>query len=168
MVKLECQESLERISEYIDGELSDSEYEEIKVHLLSCHNCQYVAKEFQMLHERVQQSLEDAPIPIDLEQRILIAIEREQQKVSKQRVITLIALVMLGSPLFLLSPFLLRFVHLFYSTGYVFWRIKTVLMMLLPTSTSWAIGVTSFFLSVIGIYMILALLRGSRFKEVSL
>ncbi|WP_157998404.1 zf-HC2 domain-containing protein [Desulfosporosinus sp. OT] len=168
MVKLECHESLERISEYIDGELCDTEYGEIKVHLLSCQNCQNVAREFQMLHEKVQQSLENTPVPIDLEQRILIAIEREQQKVSKQRVITLIALVMLGIPLLLLSPFLLRIVHLFYSTGYAFWRIKTVLMMLLPTTTSWGIGVTSFFLTVIGIYMIRALLRGSRFKEVSL
>lgn len=168
MVKLECQESLEWISEYIDGELCDSEYEEIKVHLLSCQNCKNVAREFQMLHERVQQSLENSPVPIDLEQRILIAIEREQQKVSKQRVFTLITLVLLGSPLLLLSPFLFKIAHLFYTTGYAFWRVKTVLLMLLPTTTSWGIGVTSFFLSVIGIYMILALLRGSRFKEVSL
>ena len=165
---MECEESLERISEYIDGELCDTEYEEVKVHLLSCQNCQNVAREFQMLHERVQQSIENTPVPIDVEQRILIAVQREQRKVSKQRVISLIALVMLGSPLLLLSPFLLRIVHLLYATVYAFWRIKTVLMMLLPSTTSWGIGVTSFFLCVIGSYMILALLRGSRFKEVSL
>ena len=165
---MECQECLERMSEYIDGELCNFEHAEIKAHLLSCQNCQNVAREFQMLHERVQQSLENTPVPIDLEQRILIAIEREQQKVSKQRVFTFITLVLLGSPLLLLSPFILRIVHLFYATGYAFWQVKTVLLTLLPTTTSWGIGVTSFFLSVIGIYMIRALLRGNRFKEVSL
>ncbi len=165
---MECQECLERISEYIDGELCNSEHAEIKAHLLSCQNCQNVAREFQMLHERVQRSLENSPVPIDLERRILIAFEREQQKVSKQRIFTLITLVLLGSPLLFLLPFLLRIVHLFYATGYAFWRVKTVLLMLLPTTTSWGIGVTSFFLSVFGIYMIRALLRGSRLKEVSL
>ncbi|MDR3587527.1 MAG: zf-HC2 domain-containing protein [Desulfosporosinus sp.] len=164
---MECQESLERISEYIDGELCDSEYEEIKIHLLSCQNCQNVAREFQMLHERVQQSIENTPVPVDIEQRILVAIEREQRKVSKQRVFTLVTVALLGSPLLLLSPFLLKIVHLLYTTGYAFWRVKTVLLTMLPTTTSWGIGVTSFFLSVIGINMIRVLLRGSRFKEVS-
>lgn len=168
MVKLECQECLERMSEYIDGELCNFEHAEIKAHLISCQNCQNVAREFQMLQERFQRSLENSPVPIELEQRILIAVEQEQQKVSKQSVFTLITLVLLGSPLLLLLPFLLRIVHLFYATGYAFWRVKTVLLMLLPTTTSWGIGVTSFFLSVFGIYMIRALLRGSRLKEVSL
>ncbi|WP_068964370.1 zf-HC2 domain-containing protein [Desulfosporosinus sp. BG] len=165
---MECQESLERISEYIDGELGETEYEEIRVHLLSCQNCQNMAREFQMLQERVQQSLEITPIPIDLEQRILISIKREQARISKQRVFTIITLVLMGSPLLLLSPFILRIVHLFYTTGYAFWRVKTVLLMQLPTATSWGIGVTFFFLSIMGIYTMRVLFRGSRFKEVSL
>jgi hypothetical protein len=124
--------------------------------------------ELQMLHERVQQSLENIPVPIDLEKRILIAVERERQKVSKQRVVTLISLVLLGSSFLFLLPFLLRILHLIYAMGYAFWRIKTVLLMMLPNTTSWGIGVTAFFLGVFGIYIIRSLLRGGRLKEVSL
>lgn len=58
---MECQECMERISEFIDDELSIFEYEQIKEHLLSCQDCQNVAEEFQFLHDSLGNHLRPFP-----------------------------------------------------------------------------------------------------------
>jgi len=164
--RVECRECLERISEDIDGELSNSEHEELKAHLLTCPDCSAVASELRMINKGIQQALETIPVPTDLDQRIIRGFEQERRREKKQTVYTLLILVLLGSPLLIVLLGLYRLVNLFYSLGHAFWQAKASLLTLLPTTTSWWIGITALILSIIGISMIRILVRGSSFKGV--
>lgn len=166
---MECLHCMERLSEYLDGELDDNEYQDIEAHLQYCPDCRKVTEELAAVSKEINLSITSIPIPTNLSIRILSAIEKEQQNNIKDIWLTSIFLAVFASPI--LIVFTRTFSSLFYlvyATGSAFWRsIMTFNMIFFPWLTM-TMGILSLFLMAIGFYIIKTLLTKYEINEVVL
>jgi hypothetical protein len=91
---------VEQISAYIDDELSEQDRQEIAKHIESCTLCQSLLEELLVLQSDVSQTYRMLQSPIELDSRILQAIQREPKKQAEGRgwlSVPLIALMALGA-----------------------------------------------------------------------
>jgi mycothiol system anti-sigma-R factor len=68
-----CEEALDRIFEYIDGELPEADVKELAQHLKACPPCETE----QRIHERIKQMVARCPLeaaPEHLRERVLAII----------------------------------------------------------------------------------------------
>ncbi|AFM42800.1 hypothetical protein Desaci_3925 [Desulfosporosinus acidiphilus SJ4] len=147
---MECLQCMERISEYLDRELSTSEYQDMQAHLDECTDCRNTMNELTLLREATKLSIESIPVPLDLTDKIIMSILAEKHRTAKNQWFTSILLILLASPLLIvLTHTFFSVFYLIYATGTVFWR---SLMTLLTVVSPWlmlSLGI----LSVIGITM---------------
>lgn len=81
---MNCSECEARISEFLDGELSDLSSQVVREHLQSCLDCQRLASEFLSLKFQILQAMDSILVPAYLEEQILASIQIEQKTASKQ------------------------------------------------------------------------------------
>lgn len=165
---MECLQCMGRLSEYLDGELSSNEYRVMQAHMEFCPDCQTVFSELAALREKVKQSIDHTPVPANLSERILLTIQKEQQKATHDLWLTGILLIIFTSPLLLF--FSRTFISLFRlgcTTSAVFWRSLITLEAVSPWVTV-AIVLLSLLVMVLGGYMMKTLLMEFEGKEVYL
>ena len=76
-----CHDVLERLSDYLDGELSAEERQHVEAHLRGCEECTTFGGEFARTVGALRQHLlheDTAPLPEGLRSRLLSALERAQ------------------------------------------------------------------------------------------
>ncbi|HBP63346.1 MAG TPA: hypothetical protein DD730_03540 [Desulfosporosinus sp.] len=165
---MNCFEGKAEISEFLDGELADSNSLAMKEHLKTCSDCQRLADEFLSLKFDIEQALNSIPIPLYLEERILISIHLEHKAANKQAWVTGLFLIVLGIPILaLFSPILLSSLRLFNKTLSVF--IHTWLTLLtIAVQPSLGLGITLMLAIIagLGVYSLRALLKGFQADEV--
>jgi anti-sigma factor RsiW len=101
----------EQISAYIDDELSEQDRQEIAKHIESCASCQGLLEELLVLQSDVSQTYRMLQSPIELDSRILQAIQGEPTKKAEGKgwlSVPLIALMVLGSLWFMTSAVILK------------------------------------------------------------
>jgi anti-sigma factor (TIGR02949 family) len=105
---MQCDMDSQRLSAYLDGEVSDSEAHAIRAHLDRCVACQDELAQLQQLTHRIQESIRTTTVPEDLQEHILLAITELHQAVQARRVLLLygccLALVVAGVSWLAFSP----------------------------------------------------------------
>lgn len=166
---MECLQCMERLSEYLDGELDAKEYKEIKVHLECCPDCHKVMEDLAAVSKEINLSIASIPIPTNLSVRILSAIQKDQHNTAKDIWLTSILLAVFASPILLLfSRTFSSVFYLIYATGFAFWRsLMTFVTFFSPWFTV-TVGILSLFLMAMGLYIIKMLLTKFEVNEVVL
>jgi anti-sigma factor RsiW len=77
--KITCQNFLDEMSDYIDGSLGDELRVSIEAHLAKCPNCWVVFDETRKT-VAIFQSMECLPLPKQVHDRLLEALERNWKK----------------------------------------------------------------------------------------
>lgn len=164
---MECFEYLAKISEYIDEELTPSEENLIKSHLLICPKCRDFYQELQVLHWSIQKGVNDVFVPNDLEERVLKALETDRKKIRIQNWITIMILVVVGSlALTFLYPRVLIVMRLLYSLGNAILRsVSTTLSLISPIATL-SIACFLIVLTIISLHVVRGLLDDLDSREV--
>ena len=72
---IRCGEVLERLSDYVDGDLTDAERARIDGHLTGCDWCERFGGAFAATFGRLRQGLADAPVTADLRSRLDAALD---------------------------------------------------------------------------------------------
>lgn len=72
-----CRETLDRLEDYLDRELSADEIRKVDFHLRICHQC---ARKFSFearLLEEIRSKLDRVQMPSDLKERIAVSLQQE-------------------------------------------------------------------------------------------
>jgi hypothetical protein len=166
---MDCLQCIEQLSEYLDGELSTSEYRDIETHIQCCPECCKVKDELASVSKEIYLSIASIPIPNNLTERILSAIELEQQKAAKDLWLTSILLAAFASPILLIFTRTFSSVfHLVYATGSAVRHSLIALVMFISPWVTVTVGVLSLFVMVMGSYIIKVLLNKFEVNEVFL
>lgn len=164
---MECQQCRGWLSEYLDGELSGADYEEMKSHLELCPDCRQVMDELAAITQEIILSIESIPIPTNLTFKILSVIKKEKEKAAKQLWLTGILLAVFASPLLIVFSRIISSVfYLVYATGTVFWRSLIAFVMDVSPWATVAIGISSLLVMIMGASIIKALLSKFEMDEV--
>ncbi|MHB1652802.1 MAG: anti-sigma factor family protein [Desulfitobacteriaceae bacterium] len=164
---MNCDECMERISEYLDEELSQLECLEIKAHLECCPECRAMSNQFQSIHLNLVNAVNEIPVPVGLEERILLSLRHEQELTRKRVWLSGLILVVLGIPvLTLFSPLFLSLLRFLYTTTSVFLRTWPTLIHLVSPVLGIGLTLSVLFIAALGLYFLRSLLRGFRFNEV--
>ena len=166
---MECLQCMERLSEYLDGELSANEYRDIEIHLQCCPDCRKVMDDLAAVSKEINLSIASIPIPTNLSVRIISAIEKEQHNTAKDIWLTSMLLAVFASPVLLIfSRTFSSMFHLVYTTGSAFWRSLLTFVTLFSPWVTVTVGILSLFLTIIGLYIIKTLLTKFEVNEVVL
>ncbi|AET67245.1 hypothetical protein Desor_1598 [Desulfosporosinus orientis DSM 765] len=163
---MECRECLGNISAFIDGELGGDLQEQMEAHLQTCEDCQSVAHQLRSLNSGLVQAYASIQAPLNLEERILISIKMEKKKAKQQFALTAFVLVLLLCPFMLFSSLVWRFLQIIYAVGSLLGQLETALMRFFPLTFSWVIGGSAILLSIGGILLVRAMLKGFHVNEV--
>lgn len=167
---MNCDDCLEKISEYVDGQLTAWEENNIKNHLHVCPECRQIYLELTELSTDIMESIQEIPVRGDLGMAVLAAVKAD--RIAKLRTLTgltIAVLILLGSPiLFLFSHRIVVLTRLAYSLGLTFLSLAQGALSKMPPLTVFlSIGVLSLFLS-LGLYVMRGLLREPESGEVAL
>ena len=164
---MECLQCMERMSEYLDRELSTSEYQDMQAHSDECSDCRNTMNELALLRESTKLSIESIPVPSGLANKILLSIQAEKYRTSKNQWITGILLILFLSPLLLfLTRTFSSIFNLIYTTSAVFWR---SIMTLITVASPWfmlSLGILSIVGIIMGVFVIQRLIRSFDLNEV--
>lgn len=76
-----CSEVLTRLSEYVDGELSEDEVDAVHAHLRGCDWCERFGGEFSRLVGELRRRLAEAePVGEDVRSRLRLRLAEEAEK----------------------------------------------------------------------------------------
>lgn len=73
-----CRNLLHSLSEYVDGELSESLCEEIQAHLADCKDCQIVVNTLQKTISLYHEIADKPDIPLDVRKRLYRRLDLEE------------------------------------------------------------------------------------------
>lgn len=164
---MECLQCRNRISAYLDNELSTLEYQDIKIHLEECSDCRDLMNELNNLSAATRLSIESIPVPPGLTNSIILSIQAERQRISKNQWLTGIFIILLSSPLLLLlTRAFSSILYLMYITGSA---IRRSLITLLSAVSPWfmlSLGIFSVIVIITGIFIIKKLIYDLQLNEV--
>lgn len=72
---LDCEQVLQMVWYFLDGEMDEVRYREIKAHLAKCANCGPRFEFQRRLLGLIEQKAKEGPIPSSLKQRLLRLLE---------------------------------------------------------------------------------------------
>lgn len=105
---MDCPSIKELLSPYLDGELSSLERARVDDHVSTCKECRVLLFDLQDTSRTVGQTLQAIPLPVDLEERILVRLANVREGTHMLRLsfvfITCVALCASLSALLILSP----------------------------------------------------------------
>ncbi len=70
MTGLDCEQVLQMVWEYLDGEVDEARYLEIRAHVRACSECGPRFEFQRRLRELIEQKCREGPVPPDLKQRL--------------------------------------------------------------------------------------------------
>lgn len=76
MTEIDCEQVLEQVWSYLDGELGENAYIEIQAHLTECSGCGPKYEFQRKLFALVEQKCKEGPIPVEVKQRLFRLLER--------------------------------------------------------------------------------------------
>lgn len=157
---MECLQCIERLSEYVDRELTSVEQQQVEAHLEECSDCRNLVIELNALREAVKFNIESISTPPDLADKILLGIQKEKQKNAKGQWIASVLIILLISPglLFFTRTFSSVF-NLIYTTGIAFWRFLVTLMTVASPSIMLSLGILALIGITLGFFTIRKLIR---------
>lgn len=74
---IDCRAAMQRLWDYLDGELTEARMAEIDQHLKHCAACLPHAEFAQRFLRSLQQTREDRPMPAELKRRVMSLLEEE-------------------------------------------------------------------------------------------
>ncbi|HXF83743.1 MAG TPA: mycothiol system anti-sigma-R factor [bacterium] len=77
MAELDCEQVLEQVWSYLDGELSEDAYLEIQAHVAECEGCGSKYDFQRRLIELIERKCREGPIPAELKQRLFRLLDSE-------------------------------------------------------------------------------------------
>ncbi len=80
---LTCRETIARLDDYLDRELSPREQTLVQRHLKICHHCTQIFRFEADLLDHMRQKLQRIEMPSDLKERILSSLPPEPQHTEK-------------------------------------------------------------------------------------
>ncbi|HEU4797958.1 MAG TPA: mycothiol system anti-sigma-R factor [bacterium] len=75
MTEIDCEQVLEQVWSYLDGELEETAYIEIQAHVAECAGCGPKYDFQRKLITLVEQKCSEGPIPVELKQRLFRLLE---------------------------------------------------------------------------------------------
>jgi mycothiol system anti-sigma-R factor len=75
MTEIDCEQVLEQVWSYLDGELEETAYIEIQAHVAECAGCGPKYDFQRKLITLVEQKCKEGPIPVELKQRLFRLLE---------------------------------------------------------------------------------------------
>lgn len=164
---MECLQCMNRISEYLDHELSTLERQDMEAHLEECSDCRNLMNELNTLSEATRLSIESIPVPPGLTDSIILSIQAEKQRTSKNQWFTGILLILLSSPLLvLLTRTFSSVFNLMYVTGAAFWRSSMTLLNLVSPGLMLSLGIFSGICVIASTFVIKKLIHDFQLNEV--
>jgi anti-sigma factor RsiW len=73
-----CQQLLDSLSDYIDGELPDDLCARLELHLEDCQNCKIVVDSLRKTVYLYQVTSEEPSVPVDVRQRLFRCLDLEE------------------------------------------------------------------------------------------
>lgn len=166
---MECLQCIEKLADYLDGELSAAECRDIEAHLQGCPDCSKVREELMVLPKEINLSINCVSAPANLTKQIFIAINKEQKRTVKNVWITGIILILLASPILLFfSHTFLSIFRLLHAAGSVFRLSFTTLVNYISPWFTVTIGIIALIVMAVSAYTIKVLLTNSKVNEVGL
>lgn len=164
---MECQQCMERISEYLDHELSTTECQDIEAHFEECSDCLNLKNELNALCEATRLSIESIPVPPGLTDKIILSIQAEKQRTSKNQWLTAIFLLLISSPLLLLlTRAFTRVFYLLYVIGAAIWRSLITLLSVVSPWFILSLGIFSVIVVITSTFVIKKLIHDFQLNEV--
>jgi mycothiol system anti-sigma-R factor len=77
MSELDCEQVLERVWSYLDGEIAEEAYVEIQAHVAECAGCGSKYDFQRRLFDLIERRCQEGPIPPELKQRLLRLLDSE-------------------------------------------------------------------------------------------
>jgi mycothiol system anti-sigma-R factor len=75
MTEIDCEQVLERVWGYLDGEIAEEAYLEIQAHVAECEGCGSKYDFQRRLFELVERKCKEGPIPSELKERLFRLLE---------------------------------------------------------------------------------------------
>jgi len=76
MSEIDCEQVLEQVWSYLDGEVPEEAYLEIQAHVAECEGCGSKYEFQRRLMALVEEKCREGPIPPELRQRLFRLLER--------------------------------------------------------------------------------------------
>jgi len=77
MTEIDCEEVLQQVWSYLDGEVDEGAYLEIKAHVSECEGCGSKYEFQRRLMALVEEKCKEGPIPAELKQRLFRLLDRQ-------------------------------------------------------------------------------------------
>lgn len=75
MTELDCDQVLEMVWQYLDGEIGETQYVEIRTHVAGCSECGRRYDFQRRLMVLVEEKCREGPVPVTLKQRLFQLLE---------------------------------------------------------------------------------------------
>lgn len=75
MTELDCEQVLQMVWQFLDGEIDETRYVEIQVHVTACAECGPRYEFQRRLMDLIQQKCREGPVPVELKQRLFRLLE---------------------------------------------------------------------------------------------
>ena len=80
MAEIDCEQVLERVWSYLDGEMTEEAYLEIRAHVAECEGCGSKYDFQRRLFDLIERKCKEGPIPVELKQRLFQLLDREVRR----------------------------------------------------------------------------------------
>ena len=75
MTDLDCEQVLQMVWQFLDGEIDEAQYAEIEVHVAACAECGPRYEFQRRLMTLVQQKCREGPVPLELKRKLFRLME---------------------------------------------------------------------------------------------
>lgn len=75
MTDLDCEEVLQQIWSFLDGEINEARYQEIQAHIAACADCGPRYEFHRRLLALIEEKCREGPIPMEIKQRLFRLLE---------------------------------------------------------------------------------------------
>lgn len=156
--------SSERLSAFLDGELTPSDMDQLSSHIAECPDCQNAVAEARRVRELIQLSLAASTPSSTLQERILASVTRLHQEAQARRLVVMytfcLALVIAGVTWMVFSP-IGRFLRLVFRL--LFTAVDSVFRVVASTGLVWpsVIVASSFILGGLAVAAVVRMLKSS-------
>jgi mycothiol system anti-sigma-R factor len=75
MSEIDCDQVLNLVWQFLDGEMDEVHYQEIEAHVAECANCEQRVSFERRLRTLIETKCEEGPVPVELKRRLFKFLE---------------------------------------------------------------------------------------------
>ncbi|OLC31929.1 MAG: mycothiol system anti-sigma-R factor [Armatimonadetes bacterium 13_1_40CM_64_14] len=75
MSEIDCEQVLQLVWQFLDGEVEEVRYREIEAHLAECANCEGRVSFERRLRTLIETKCQEGPVPVELKRRLFKFLE---------------------------------------------------------------------------------------------